>query len=650
MRIQKSILFLFCNLLFCGVFALAGYGDSSETRGDFSNSTENQFTPIVVSLLTEPHPVLGSDDRYHLIYELQLTNPVPLPWQINSIEVLNGGHPDQLLAEFSGDTVAEKNEILPTRESGNTLEGGQTSVFFITFTVDSLDDIPESIIHRLKITVPGGIPAAFLSFLSLPPDTTEIVLIEGSSAVSQQQAVVIGPPLLGTKWIGADGCCTAARHTHAFLPINGKLVISQRFAADWEKLNDQNRVYVGDSLDVTSYFAYGQGVFAVGNGRVVIAVDKYDDQIPGELPPGIPLDEADGNYIVLDLGSGNFAFYAHLIKGSLTVETGDSVTRGQLIGLLGNTGNSSAPHLHFHMMSGPSTFGSNGIPFVINEYNLIGQAPSTEAFDEAEINGTPLEIIPVDIPGVHMDDLPLDLSIVKFWNGSKIGIFRPGSGLWAIKGITRTYFGRSNDIPIYKDFDGDGMDDLTIFRPDSGLWAVKGITRVYFGGSNDNPAAADYNGNGTTDIAIFRPDSGLWAVKNVTRVHFGSSEDEAVPGDYSGDGTDGIGIFRPSSGLWALKDVSSTFFGGFGDNPVPGNYGGDGTLDIGIFRPATGLWQIKEVTRSYFGRLNDEPVPGDYDGSGTEDIGIFRDTSGLWAIRKITRCYFGEPGDIPLAR
>lgn len=134
----------------------------------------------------------------------------------------------------------------------------------------------------------------------------------------------------------------------------------------------------------------------------------------GQLPPGIPLEEADGNYVVIDLGGGNFAFYAHMIKGSVAVEVGDFVTRGQVIGLVGNTGNTSAPHLHFHMMSGPSTFGSNGIPYMIYEYDLLGRAPSIEAFDEAEINGTPLKILPVNTPGIHKDDLPLDLRILNF--------------------------------------------------------------------------------------------------------------------------------------------------------------------------------------------------------------------------------------------
>jgi Peptidase family M23 len=414
MRINITGIIILCALLIGAFLHIGGCHESNGSGGGMVEDIQNEFTPIIASFVTEPHPVLGSDGKYHLVYELQLTNANSFTWLINSIEVLNAEDHDQVFALFSGDTVTPNNQIIPGRIPSDTLERSETSLFFINFSVDSLEDIPKRITHRLNITVPGGIPDNFLNFLSLPPGTPELVQIIGEGAVRPADALVIGPPLKGTKWVAADGCCTSERHVRAVMPINGKLVISQRFAIDWEKLNDENRIFVGDPQDVTSYFAYGQEVLSVGEGRIVLAVDKYEDQIPGELPPIIQLEEADGNFVVIDLGGGNFAFYAHMIKGSLTVEVGDYVTRGQVIGLVGNTGNTSAPHLHFHMMSGPSTFGSNGIPYMIYEYDLIGRATSIEAFDEAEANGTPLEIVPVASPGIHKDDLPLDVRIVNF--------------------------------------------------------------------------------------------------------------------------------------------------------------------------------------------------------------------------------------------
>jgi murein DD-endopeptidase MepM/ murein hydrolase activator NlpD len=159
---------------------------------------------------------------------------------------------------------------------------------------------------------------------------------------------------------------------------------------------------------------HGDDVMAVASGRLVTAVYKYEDQIPGLLPPGLPIEEADGNYVVLDLGGGNFGFYAHMIKGSITVKEGDFVTRGQVIGHLGNSGNTSAPHLHFHVIAGPSSLGSNGLPYVADGYELLARSASTEAFDNAEINGVPLEMVPVPNPGPHTNDLYLDQSIVNF--------------------------------------------------------------------------------------------------------------------------------------------------------------------------------------------------------------------------------------------
>ncbi len=111
------------------------------------------------------------------------------------------------------------------------------------------------------------------------------------------------------------------------------------------------------------------------------------------------------------------------------------------------------------------------------------------------------------------------------------------------------------------DFNGDGTGEIAIFRESSGLWAIRGVTRVYFGSSDDNVVPGDYDGNGTDALAIFRPASGLWAARGVTRVYFGGVSDEAKPGDYNGDGTFDVGIFRGSSGLWAVRDVTRIYYG-----------------------------------------------------------------------------------------
>jgi hypothetical protein len=85
-------------------------------------------------------------------------------------------------------------------------------------------------------------------------------------------------------------------------------------------------------------------------------------------------------------------------------------------------------------------------------------------------------------------------------------------------------------LTMAADFDGDSRNDIAIFRPASGLWAVRGVTRAYFGQNGDEPRPGDYDGDGIADIAVFRENSGLWAVRGVTRAYFGSSGDTALQG------------------------------------------------------------------------------------------------------------------------
>lgn len=233
---------------------------------------------------------------------------------------------------------------------------------------------------------------------------------------------------------------------------------------------------------------------------------------------------------------------------------------------------------------------------------------------------------------------------------SDIAVFRPDSGLWAIRGLTRVYFGRGTDKTVPCDYDGDGTTEIGIFREISGLWAVRALTRIYFGGFADSPQPGDYNGDGTADQAVFRSSSGLWAIRGITRVYFGGALDEPVPGYYEGTGRKGIAVYRPAYGLWAIRGLTRVYFGSVNDLAVPGNYKGDGSWEVSIFRPASGLWAVRGLTRVYFGGTGDRALPADYTGNSRDSIGIFRDTTGLWAAHGISRCYFGTSGDVPVTR
>ena len=258
--------------------------------------------------------------------------------------------------------------------------------------------------------------------------------------------------------------------------------------------------------------------------------------------------------------------------------------------------------------------------------------------------------MPSPTPGPTPEKIVIDSGDYNGDGTSDIAIFRGSSGLWAVRGTTRLYFGSADDLPVSGDYNADGTTDISIFRGSSGLWAVRDVTRAYFGTSSDTAVPFRSTLSSACNIAIFRPSSGLWAVKGVTRVYFGTTGDTPVPGNYNGNGSAEVGIFRGASGLWAIRGVTRGYFGSSSDIPVPGDYTGSGSRQIGVFRPSSGLWAIRGVTRVYYGSSEDTPVPANYAGSGSDSIEIFRPSTGLWAARGETRIYYGGSGDIPVTR
>ncbi len=400
------------------------------STSDGSFDTENALTPIVMSVLAPPVPVKGSDGRYHITYELFLTNSNTFEWKVLSIDVLDGSQEGKALATISGDEVVNKMQLVGTRQRTTSLEPTQSGLVFITFTVNNEEDIPDALLHKLTITGPEGLPEFIISFMELPEDQQSISEYAARVDVDNTDVFVFGPPLEGAGWIVVNGCCDSITHVRTDLAVNGNIFISQRYAIDWMQVDSENRLYVGDPQKLESWTGYGKNVLAVSDAQVVRVVDKFQDQVPFILPTqsgNITLEQIDGNHIILALPNGQFAFYAHLKPGSITVKEGDTVSQGQVMAKLGNTGNTTAPHLHLHIMETASSLGSNGLPHVFDEYTLVGTTTEESFFDKGLEDNTPfvdeetgaiignsIDVLPVANPGIHNQDLPINLSVVNF--------------------------------------------------------------------------------------------------------------------------------------------------------------------------------------------------------------------------------------------
>ncbi|WP_377517945.1 M23 family metallopeptidase [Microbulbifer taiwanensis] len=380
------------GVLFSGLLALTLCACQESEQSAEAAADTNEFTPVVASVLAAPVPVRGSDGRYHFVYELMISNSNNFEWELQSVEVFAGGESETLLHRIAAESVAANTQLLGTRAQVDSLKPAQSALVFIQFAVDSEEAIPERLVHRLAVTVPGGLPEKITDLLQLPAGQAHLVETVAPVAVDRRMVVALAPPLEGAGWIAANGCCDSITHVRSDLPVNGQLHISQRFAIDWLKVNEERRLYVGDPQDLNSWFGYGNKVLAVADGLVVTVVDKFSNQKPFVLPAetgAITLEEIDGNHVIIALGNGQYAFYAHLQPGSIRVKQGETVKTGQLLGLLGNTGNTGAPHLHFHIMQGGSSLGSNGLPYVFRAFTLMGKTSEHAFFDVGLEDNTP---------------------------------------------------------------------------------------------------------------------------------------------------------------------------------------------------------------------------------------------------------------------
>jgi hypothetical protein len=148
------------------------------------------------------------------------------------------------------------------------------------------------------------------------------------------------PPLRGAGWVAVNGCCDSATgHRGGIIPIDGGLRAVERFAIDFVQLGPDCRLFVGPVENLSSFRYQGADVHSVADGTVVRTHDGEPEQTPPNGPAGFPTPQnAGGNWLMVAIGGGHFAFYAHLQPHSITAKVGDRVRRGQVRGLLGNTG------------------------------------------------------------------------------------------------------------------------------------------------------------------------------------------------------------------------------------------------------------------------------------------------------------------------
>lgn len=357
-----------------------------------------QWTPVVASVVAEPEPVEAADGRLHLAYELLLINRSFLPpakATLKSVQVLGDG---KVIATLSGKRLREAMvRFSDPTVPGVSLDKGEAGFVLMDVAFKRGEKIPRRLTHRLRIA-------------TKPLNTTSAHrYTAGPTAVSKRPALVVAPPLRGDGWIVGNGCCEAlTSHRGALLPVNGSLFNGERYAIDFIQIQPNGMMATGPLTELSSYPFFGDEVISATAGKVVRVVDGHPETPPGALPPSTAAG-ASGNWVSVEADKGRYAFYAHLQPGSIKVKVGDRVRVGQTLGLLGSSGNSNAPHLHFQMMDGPTPVAASGVPYRFSRFRVAGTLTNFAGlFDDQ-----PARIAP-KLRGVHRQQLPLALQVIGF--------------------------------------------------------------------------------------------------------------------------------------------------------------------------------------------------------------------------------------------
>jgi hypothetical protein len=316
-----------------------------------------------------PIPV-PSQNGINLAYELEL---VPADSQVPVVEKVEVLDPatgkvlytanGELLAALYHPASVPPPTAAEIRNGTGKLSQPRVSLWFVV----NPDAVPDQLSHRLTLN---------RTAVGLPPS----IINGGEVAVKKNLApVIIGSPVHGPGWMVMETTSPLTHHFRAQISMNNVTRVPQRYAQDWVYLDPvSGQAASGNATLARNYLGFGKEIFAVANGTVVDASDGLADFETIYSAAGTTFATAAGNYVIIDIGNNKYACYAHMVNGTVRVKSGDIVKEGQVLGLMGNSGNSDIPHLHFQVVTDiPSFLGAEGYPHVYRSFNVTGEVNET---------------------------------------------------------------------------------------------------------------------------------------------------------------------------------------------------------------------------------------------------------------------------------
>ena len=369
--------------------ALIAFVSLTTALGQSSNIVKMKSLMIDASVRPEIGQfVPADDDVQHLFYELFIVNWQKEDLRFASIDVEDAAT-GKSLARFDSKALEDPNRIsiVPFNTdlkgpANLVLPAGRTAVSTIHVTLPLGASVPAAVQHRIKFESDPDLRL----ILDDGSESSELVAVSEPMPIDRRPPLVIGPPLRGGPWFCGNGLSDIFTPHDAMYTFGkiARIKVPSRFGCDFAKIAKVGgeiltwRTPTPDNISLSAFYGYGADVIAVADGVVIKTKDGIPENIPRtdrktNMP--VPLTEAtvNGNMITLEIGKGQYAFYVHLQPGSIRVNEGDRVRKGQLLAKLGNSGNTDGPHLHFHVSRGSVSGGDEFLTYVYTSYWLEGR-------------------------------------------------------------------------------------------------------------------------------------------------------------------------------------------------------------------------------------------------------------------------------------
>ena len=317
---------------------------------------------LQISFLAEPAPIVQYGAT-KLVYEMAVTNFSKRSYVFDTIEAKAGGSRFSFSDTALAGMMAHLGPWDPVSgPASRTIAGGRSLIVYFMLDLGA-EKAPRAIEHTVHVIADDG----GAHDIALQP-----------LQVLDEKPIVVAPPLRGV-WMAGDSVNNGpdAAHRKTILITDGRAWLAQRYAIDWVQIQKVDGAYTtwkGAEDKNESYFCYDQPIYSVGAGKVVGMADGLPENVPhsGKYAVELSFDNAAGNHVVVEIAPRRYVLYAHMKPGKVRVKTGDTVDIGQILGHVGNTGSSTEPHLHMHIVDQPSFLAGNGLPYAFTAFDASG--------------------------------------------------------------------------------------------------------------------------------------------------------------------------------------------------------------------------------------------------------------------------------------